>query len=51
VVLWRQRLAEEGLAGLEDRARTPPPRTTVTDAVRDEILTAALTLPPAELSR
>jgi hypothetical protein len=46
VVLWRGRFAEDGLAGLEDRARKPPPRTTVTDGVRDEILTATLTLPP-----
>jgi transposase len=49
VVLWRRRFAEEGLVGLEDRARKPPPRTTVIDAVRDEILTATLTRPPAEL--
>jgi transposase len=49
VVLWRRRFAEEGLAGLEDRVRKPPPRTTVTDVVRDEILTATLTRPPAEL--
>ncbi|MBV8992363.1 MAG: helix-turn-helix domain-containing protein, partial [Pseudonocardiales bacterium] len=49
VVLWRRRFAEEGLVGLEDRARTPPPRTTVTDEVRDEILTVTLTRPPAEL--
>lgn len=49
VVLWRGRFAKEGLAGLEDRARTPPPRTTVTDEVREEILTATLTRPPAEL--
>ena len=49
VVLWRRRFAEEGLVDLENRARKPPPRTTVTDAVRDEILTATLTRPPAEL--
>lgn len=49
MVLWRRRFAEEGLAGLEDRARTPPARTTVTDEVRDAILTATLTRPPAEL--
>ena len=49
VVLWRRRFVEEGLAGLEERARKPPPRTTVTDEVRDEILTATLTRPPAEL--
>jgi transposase len=49
VVLWRGRFAKEGLAGLEDRVRTPPPRPTVTDEVRDEILTATLTRPPAEL--
>jgi winged helix-turn helix protein len=49
VVLGRRRFAEDSLAGLEDRARTPPPRTTVTDEVRDEILTATLTRPPAEL--
>jgi transposase len=49
VVLWRDRFAREGLAGLEDRPRRPPPRTVVTDEVRDEILTATLTKPPAEL--
>jgi transposase len=49
VVLWRRRFAAEGLAGLEDRVRKPPPRTTVTDEVRDEILTVTLTRPPAEL--
>ena len=49
VVLWRRRFAEEGLAGLDDRPRKPPPRTTLTDEVRDEILTATLTRPPAEL--
>jgi transposase len=49
VVLWRNRFAGEGLAGLDDRPRQPPPRTVVTDAVRDEILTATLTRPPAEL--
>jgi transposase len=25
VVLWRRRFTEEGLGGLEDRARKPPP--------------------------
>jgi transposase len=49
VVLWRGRFAQQGLAGLEDRPRKPPPRTTLTDEVRDEILTATLTRPPAEL--
>jgi transposase len=49
VVLWRKRYAEEGLAGLDERPRRPPPRTAVTDAVRDEILTATLSPPPAEL--
>ena len=49
VVLWRRRFAEEGLAGLADRGRKPPPRRVVTDAVRDEILTATLTSPPPEL--
>jgi transposase len=49
VVLWRRRFAEEGLAGLDDRVRKPPPPRTVTDEVRDEILTATLTPPPAEL--
>jgi hypothetical protein len=29
--------------------RKPPPRTTVTDEVRDEILAATLTQPQAEL--
>jgi hypothetical protein len=49
VVLWRGRFAEQGLAGLEDRPRKPPPRTTLIDEVRDEILTATLTRPPAEM--
>jgi transposase len=49
VVLWRNRFAAEGLAGLDERPRQPPPRTVVTDAVRDEILTATLTKPPEEL--
>jgi transposase len=49
VVLWRQRFAEEGLAGLDDRPRKPPPPTTVTDEVRDEILSATLSRPPTEL--
>ena len=49
VVLWRHRFAVEGLAGLGDRPRTPPPRTTVTEQVRDEILTVTLTPPPEEL--
>src|ERR671939_1867101 len=39
VVLWRRRYAEEGLAGLDERARRPPPATTMTDAMRDQILT------------
>jgi transposase len=42
VVLWRQRFADEGLSGLQERVRKPPPRTTLTDEVRDEILTATL---------
>jgi transposase len=49
VVMWRRRFAEEGLAGLEDRPRPGGPRRTVTDAVRDEVLAATLTPPPAEL--
>jgi transposase len=49
VVLWRNRYATEGLAGLDERARRPPPATAVTDQVRDEILTATLTTPPPEL--
>ena len=49
VVLWRHRFAAEGLAGLGDRARKPPPRTTVTEQVRNEILTVTLTPPPEEL--
>lgn len=49
VVLWRRRFAEEGLVGLDDRTRTPPPATTVTDEVRDEILSVTLSRPPAEL--
>jgi hypothetical protein len=48
-VLWWQRFVEEGLAGLENRARNPPPRTTVIDEIREEALTATLTRPPAEL--
>jgi hypothetical protein len=38
VVLWRKRYATEGLAGLDERTRRPPPRTAVTDEVREEIL-------------
>src|SRR5438045_3432339 len=49
VVLWRRRYAEEGLAGLDERTRRPPPATVMTDEVRDEILTLTLTRPPAEL--
>ncbi len=49
VVLWRRRFAEEGLAGLDDRPRRPPPPTTVTEEVRDEILSVTLSRPPAEL--
>jgi transposase len=49
VVLWRHRFAIEGLAGLDDRPRKPPPRTVVTEQVRDEILTVTLTRPPEEL--
>jgi len=49
VVLWRRRFATEGLAGLAERVRKPPPRTAVTDEVRDEILAATLTRPPEEL--
>lgn len=49
VVLWRRRYAEEGLAGLDERVRRAPPATTMTDAVRDEILTVTLTRPPPEL--
>src|SRR5436190_4832704 len=49
VVLWRRRFAEEGLPGLDERPRRPPPRTTVTDEVRDEILSATLSRPPQEL--
>src|SRR4051794_37817337 len=48
VVLWRRRYAEEGLGGLDERARRPPPATTMTAAVRDQILTVTLTR-PAEL--
>jgi transposase len=49
VVLWRKRYAAEGLAGLDERVRRPPPRTALTDEVRDEILTATLNPPPAQL--
>jgi transposase len=49
VVLWRRRFAEEGLAGLDDRARKPPPATTVAEEVSDEILSVTLSRPPAEL--
>jgi transposase len=49
VVLWRKRYATEGLAGLDERVRRPPPRTAVTDEVREEILTATLNPPPAQL--
>ncbi len=49
MVLWRRRFAEEGLAGLDDRLRKAPPVTAVTEEVRDEILTATLTRPSAEL--
>ena len=49
VVLWRRRFAEEGLVGLDDRARKLPAATTVTDEVRDEILSATLSRTPAEL--
>ena len=49
VVLWRRRFAEEGLAGLDDRPPRPPPPTTVTEEVRDEILSVTLSRPPAEL--
>jgi hypothetical protein len=49
VVLWRRRYAEEGLAGLDDRPRKPPLATTVTEEVRDEILSVTLSRPPAEL--
>jgi len=48
-VLWRRRFAEEGLVGLDDRPRKPPQATTVTEEVRDEILAATLSRPPAEL--
>jgi hypothetical protein len=37
------------LAGLDDRPRKAQPRTTLTDEVRDGILTATLRRPPAEL--
>jgi hypothetical protein len=37
------------MTGLEDRLRKPPPRTTVIAEVWDEMLTAMLTRPPAEL--
>jgi hypothetical protein len=47
VVLWRHRYAAEGAAGLDDRPRKLPPRTRVTDEVRDGILTVTLTRPPA----
>jgi transposase len=49
VVLWRQRYAERGLRGLADRPRPGGPKRTMTDAVRDVVLTATLTPPPPEL--
>jgi transposase len=49
VVLWRRRFAQAGLSGLAELPRKPPPRTTVTDEVRDEILAATLARPPDEL--
>jgi transposase len=45
VVLWRSRFAKEGLAGLAERPSKPPPRTTVTDEVRDEICRSSNRLP------
>ena len=44
-----RRFAEQGLTGLAELAGKPPPRTTVTDEVCDEVLAATLTRPPPEL--
>jgi len=48
VVLWRNRFAVKGLAGLDDAARSGAPPT-IPPAVRDEILSITLTQPPTEL--
>jgi len=49
VVLWRRRFGQGGLSALEDRPRPGGPPTVLTDQVRDQILTATLTPPPAGL--
>jgi transposase len=49
VVLWRRRFAQDGLAGLDDRPRAGGPPTVLTERVREEILTATLSPPPAAL--
>jgi transposase len=49
VVLWRRRFAQDGLSGLDDRPRAGGPPTVLTDQVREEILTATLSPPPAVL--
>ena len=49
VVLWRRRFGQGGLSALDDRPRPGGPPTVLTDQVRDQILTATLTPPPAGL--
>src|SRR5215218_10729574 len=48
VVMWRSRYAARGLAGLADAPRSGKPAT-ITQEVRDEILSITLTEPPVEL--
>src|SRR5215218_8003883 len=48
VVMWRSRFAAHGLAGLADAPRSGKPAT-ITQEVRDEILSITLTEPPVEL--
>ncbi len=49
VVLWRRRFAQGRLSGLDDRPRAGGPPTVLTDRVREQVLTATLTQPPAAL--
>src|SRR5918995_5748720 len=48
VVMWRSRFAARGLAGLDDAPRSGKPAT-ISQEVRDEILSITLTEPPVEL--
>src|SRR5680860_798397 len=48
VVMWRSRFAARGLAGLADAPRSGKPAT-ISQDVRDEILSITLTEPPVEL--